>query len=129
MTVPNTKAARHRRIVEVLEDCAATLGAREGAVARELTKHFETVRRGTLGELASALASEDPPRGEIVLLVGPPGEGISGITPEDVDARLRKALETLSVKDATAVVAAETGQPRRQVYARAVEIAAGDRHR
>ena len=63
----------------------------------------------------------------IVLLVAPPGEGVTVMSAEDLDAKLRKALATLSVKDAASVVAAETGQPRRQVYARAVEIMALDR--
>ena len=116
-----------RRLAETLEDLHAVLGARDAAIARELTKHYETVRRGSLGDLAAALAAEDPPRGEIVLLVAPPGEGVAVLSAEDLDAKLRKALATLSVKDAASVVAAETGQPRRQVYARAVEIMASDR--
>ena len=130
-TIPGTLVffESPRRVAEVLVDLHAVLGARDAAIARELTKHYETVRRGTLAELAEALSGEDPPRGEIVLLVGPPKEGVAGITAEDLDGKLRKALETLSVKDATAVVAAETGQPRRQVYARAVEIAAADREK
>ena len=85
------------------------------------------MRRGSLGDLAAALAAEGPPRGEIVLLVAPPQEGVAVMSAEDLDAKLRKALATLSVKDAASVVAAETGQPRRQVYARAVEIMAADR--
>ena len=116
-----------RRLAETLEDLHAVLGARDAAIARELTKHYETVRRGSLGDLAAALAAEGPPRGEIVLLVAPPGEGVTVMSAEDLDAKLRKALATLSVKDAASVVAAETGQPRRQVYARAVEIMAADR--
>ena len=83
----------------------------------------------SLADLAAALAAEGPPRGEIVLLVAPPGEGLTALSAEDLDAKLRKALATLSVKDAASVVAAETGQPRRQVYARAVEIMALDRDR
>jgi 16S rRNA (cytidine1402-2'-O)-methyltransferase len=118
-----------RRLAETLEDLHAVLGARDAAIARELTKHYETVRRGSLGDLAAALAAEGPPRGEIVLLVAPPGEGVTVMSAEDLDAKLRKALSTLSVKDAASVVAAETGQPRRQVYARAVEIMALDRDR
>ena len=114
-----------RRLAETLEDLHAVLGGRDAAIARELTKHFETVRRGTLAELAAALAKEDPPKGEIVLLVGPPQEGAQALSAEDLDARLLKALETHSVKDAAAVVAGETGQPRRQVYARAIELSAG----
>jgi 16S rRNA (cytidine1402-2'-O)-methyltransferase len=113
-----------RRIVEVLEDCAATLGAREGAVARELTKHFETVRRGPLLELARAFATEEVLRGEIVLLVGPPGEADADIGEAALDEKLRTALESNSVKDAAAIVSGETGQPRRRVYARALQLAA-----
>jgi 16S rRNA (cytidine1402-2'-O)-methyltransferase len=111
-----------RRVAETLSDLAAVLGSREAAIARELTKHFETVRRGLLPDLAAILAAEAPPKGEIVLLVGPPGA--QPPVQEDIDARLGKALEGLSVKDAAAVVSAETGQPRRKVYARAIELSA-----
>lgn len=111
-----------RRLAETLADLAAVLGGREAAIARELTKHFETVRRGLLPDLATVIAAEDPPKGEIVLLVGPPG--IQPLVQEELDARLGKALEGLSVKDAAAVVSAETGQPRRRIYARALELVA-----
>jgi len=112
-----------RRVAETLADLVAVLGPnREAALARELTKHFETVRRGSLGDLATALAAEPPPKGEIVLLVGPPGDGANDISQDDLDERIIKALETYSVKDAASVIAAETGQPRRKVYARALEL-------
>ena len=113
-----------RRLAETLEDLAAVLGPRQAAIARALTKHYATGRRGNLAALAAALAIEDPPRGEIVLLVGPPDEHTPVADPQDLDARIGRALATLSVKDAASVVSAETGQPRRQVYARAVELAA-----
>jgi 16S rRNA (cytidine1402-2'-O)-methyltransferase len=113
-----------RRVAECCTDLAAVLGNRPAAMARELTKHFETVRRAPLLDLAAALTEEGPPKGEIVLLVGPPEEGASVAGVDDLDARLHKALGTLSVKDAASVVAGETGQPRRKVYARAVELAA-----
>mgnify|MGYP001765750689 CR=1 FL=1 len=112
-----------RRLAETLADLAAVLGPRDAAIARELTKHFETVRRGSLPDLAAALAAEGPPKGEIVLLVGPPTAGAAEISAEDLDARLRAALASHSVKDAAAIVSGETGQPRRKVYARAVELA------
>jgi len=112
-----------RRLAETLADLAAVLGPREAAIARELTKHFETVRRGSLPDLAAALAAEGPPKGEIVLLVGPPTAGAAEISAEDLDARLIAALASHSVKDAAAIVSGETGQPRRKVYARAVELA------
>jgi 16S rRNA (cytidine1402-2'-O)-methyltransferase len=113
-----------RRVAETLADLAAVLGPREAAMARELTKYYETVRRGLLPDLATALASEAPPKGEIVVVVGPPGSEVPSDSAEELDAKLSKALETLSVKDAAAVVSAATGQPRRKVYARAVELSA-----
>jgi ATP-dependent Lon protease len=66
--------------------------------------------------------------GAVVLLVGPPGAELSPLAPETVDDRIDLALATMSVKDAAAVVAAATGMPRRQIYARAVERASARRH-
>ncbi|MGH6842270.1 MAG: 16S rRNA (cytidine(1402)-2'-O)-methyltransferase [Methylocella sp.] len=112
-----------RRVAATLNDLAAVLGPRDAAIARELTKFFETVRRGVLPDLASVISAEPPPKGEIVVLVGPPGAPVQ----PDLDDRLEKALEALSVKDAAAVVSAETGLPRRVVYARAIELSARQR--
>lgn len=114
-----------RRLVETLADCAAILGKRNAAIARELTKMFESVRRGALDELAATLAEEEPPKGEIVLLVAPPGADAAQTAAADLDAKIEEALTAHSVKDAASVVSAATGQPRRQVYARALELAAG----
>ena len=111
-----------RRVAETLADLAAVLGDRPAVVARELTKRFETARRGPLSLLAAEFAAEPDPKGEIVLLVGPPEAGVVA-SADEVDAQLREALESLSTKDAAAVVSAKTGQPRRDVYARAIEIA------
>jgi len=115
-----------RRIAETLADLAAELGPRAGVVARELTKLYETTRRGPLDRLAAEFAAEAPPKGEIVVLVGPP-EPAAPVAEEEIDKRLAAALETLSVKDAAATVSAETGAPRRRVYARALALAAGRR--
>lgn len=115
------------RVAEALADLYAVLGERDAAMARELTKHFETVRRGSLGELAGVLAQEPAPKGEIVLLVGPPSDDEVQIDGADLDSKIGKALETLSVKEAATVVSAETGQPRRKVYARAIELSARNR--
>src|SRR4029078_12213065 len=113
-----------RRLADMLADLAAALGTRQKAIARELTKHFETVRRGALPELARALANEEPPKGEIVVLVAPPGENeAAGLRDAAIDAKLQDTLRTLSVKDAASVVAAESGQKRRKVYARAGALA------
>jgi 16S rRNA (cytidine1402-2'-O)-methyltransferase len=109
------------RLAETLADLHAAFGSRASAVARELTKRFEEVRRGTLADLAGHYAVHDA-RGEITVLVGPPEEA----DPEDLDGRLRAALASQSVKDAAALVAAATGLPRRLVYARALELAKPD---
>ena len=114
------------RLAESLVDLADVLGDRVGAVARELTKKFETVRRGTLAELALHYTAEEKPRGEIVILVGPGVSGAGILSDETIDARLRAELETHSPRDASALVAAELGLPRRKVYARAL-VLGGDR--
>lgn len=109
------------RLAASLADLAAGLGDRPAAVARELTKRFEEVRRASLPELAAALASEPAPKGEIALVVGPPREE-EALPGSDLDAALTAALARVSVKDAVAEVAASTGVPRREVYARALEL-------
>lgn len=115
-----------RRLAEMLSDAAAVLGARPGAVARELTKFYETVRRGTLPELAAHYESEEEARGEIVVIIGPPGAADLVTSDEAIDERLRAAMAKVSLKEAVAQVAAETGQPRRKVYARALELTRDD---
>lgn len=111
-----------RRVAEMLHDAAAILGPREAAVARELTKMYEQVRRGTLPELAAHYASEGAPRGEIVVLIGPPGVAASVASGDLIDDQLRARIGEMSLKEAVAQVSAETGQPRRKVYARALEL-------
>ena len=107
------------RLAETLADLATELGARPAAVARELTKLHEDIRRGALDALAAEYAVNDAPRGEIVIVVGPP-EARPAISEDALDNDLVVALRTLSVKDAAAAVAAKHGLPRRQLYARAL---------
>jgi 16S rRNA (cytidine1402-2'-O)-methyltransferase len=107
------------RLAETLADMAEAFGARQAAVARELTKHFEEVRRAPLSELATHYAA-NAARGEVTIVVGPPEQD----DPEELDARLREALATSSVKDAAALVATATGLPRKLVYARALALKA-----
>jgi len=112
------------RLAEALAALAEGLGAdRPAAVARELTKHFEEVRRGTLGELAAHYATQAA-RGEIVVVVGPaPAERSSD---EELEGRLQDALAAgMSVRDAAAAVAEATGLPRKQVYAKALDLTRG----
>ncbi|MGL4240263.1 MAG: 16S rRNA (cytidine(1402)-2'-O)-methyltransferase [Beijerinckiaceae bacterium] len=110
------------RVEEALSDMLAVLGDRPAAAARELTKLHETVARGTLSSLLE-LVRTTPPRGEYVLMVGA-GEGPASLTDEEIDARLLAAMADMSVKDAAAVVAAETGLPKREAYARALRLQA-----
>ena len=112
---------RAQRLIDSLRDLHAVLGDRKAAVARELTKLFEEVRRDRLSALITHYEQAGAPKGEIVLVVGPPEE--EEVAGEDVDTLLRRALESMSVKDAAATVAAATGTPKRRVYARALEIA------
>jgi 16S rRNA (cytidine1402-2'-O)-methyltransferase len=111
------------RLAACLADLAAVLGPRRAAVARELTKRFEEVRRGTLDRLAAEYAAEPAPKGEIVIVVGPPE---ADAPDDDAEARLDAALETAltehSLREAVALVAAQTGLPRRVVYARALTL-------
>lgn len=113
------------RIAECLVDLAAVYGDRPAAVARELTKKFETIRRGTLPELAARYASEGPPKGEIVLVVGPPAAEAT-LGDEAIDAALHAALATHSQRDAVQLVSGELGLPRKRVYARAIRLAEGE---
>ncbi|MCX7323681.1 MAG: 16S rRNA (cytidine(1402)-2'-O)-methyltransferase [Hyphomicrobiales bacterium] len=114
-----------RRLAEMLADAAAMLGARPAAVARELTKLHETVRRGTLPDLARLYAEGEMARGEIVVLIGA-SDGLPAAGSGDlVDAKLKAALATLSLKEAVAQVSADTGLPRRRIYARALELTRG----
>lgn len=109
------------RLAATLADMAAVLGPREAAVTRELTKLFEEVRHGTLPELAEHYAAAGAPKGEIVIVVAPPKPAEAAAT--DLDAALRRALADMSLRDAAAAVAAATGRPRREVYARALQLA------
>lgn len=111
-----------RRLAEMLADAAAVLGARSGAVARELTKFYENVRRGALPELAAHYAEAEEARGEIVVVIGPPDASAAAAQGETLDEALRAALAKVSLKEAVAQVAAISGQPRRVVYARALEL-------
>lgn len=113
-----------QRLADSLAAMAAALGPREAVLARELTKLFEELRRGSLTELAAQYAAHEPPKGEVVIVVGPPaGDAASQAVP-DIDLQLRRALTTMSVRDAVDAVAGATGRQRREIYARALAIAA-----
>jgi 16S rRNA (cytidine1402-2'-O)-methyltransferase len=110
------------RLAAALADMADVLGARPAAVARELTKMFEEVRRGTLAELAAHYDAAGPPKGEIVVVVAPPLEA-APTAAATVDEMLAEALHTMSLRDAAEAVAAATGRPKREIYAKALTLA------
>jgi 16S rRNA (cytidine1402-2'-O)-methyltransferase len=107
------------RLGDSLAAVHEVLPGREVAVARELTKKFEECRTGTPSELAAHYA-EHPPKGEIVLLIGPPLR--AAIDAVDADALLRGELESAKPSQAAARVAKLTGLDRKALYARALEL-------
>lgn len=112
--------APHRLAVSLV-DLADLLGPRPAAIARELTKLFEEVRRAPLHELADHYANHPEVKGEIAIVIGPPGEGMAPAAGK-LDEALIAAMEGASLKDAAAEVAARYGLRRREVYARALEL-------
>ncbi|MGB0508251.1 MAG: 16S rRNA (cytidine(1402)-2'-O)-methyltransferase [Pikeienuella sp.] len=109
-----------RRLAAMLEDMAAILGDRPAAVCRELTKLHEEVRRDSLSALATHYHDAGPPKGEIVIVIGPPLPTTT--TTADIDAALTTALQDMRVKDAAKTVADALGLPRKEVYARALTL-------
>lgn len=110
-----------QRVGETLADMAEILGPRPAALAREITKLYEETVRETLPELARRYA-ETPPRGEIVLVVGPPLAD-AATDAADLDALLREGLRSLSVRDAADAAAKAAGVSKRDAYRRALALA------
>jgi 16S rRNA (cytidine1402-2'-O)-methyltransferase len=102
-----------QRTADTLADMAAVLGAREGAVARELTKMHEEVARGMLGALAGEFAGREV-KGEIVILVGPPHT--EAASDDAIRAKLTTALENMTLRDAAKAVSEALGVPKARVY-------------
>jgi len=104
------------RIEDYLSELAEAWGDRPASLARELTKMFEEVRRGSLSELLGGVRS-DPPKGEIVLLVGGASGELAAVAPEELALRARALMdEGVDRKEAISRVARETGVKRRQVF-------------
>jgi 16S rRNA (cytidine1402-2'-O)-methyltransferase len=112
-----------QRIEATLADLAEILGTRDAAIMREMTKLHEDVHRGTLAELAEAFAGKDAPKGEIVIVVGPPAVA-PGLSDASLDAMILDALAHQSLRDTATMLAEATGRPRRVVYARALALSA-----
>jgi 16S rRNA (cytidine1402-2'-O)-methyltransferase len=111
------------RLAECLDDIGAVLGGRDAAVARELTKLHEEVRRGSAAELAQ-WARETAPKGEMAILIGPP------LAREVSDAAIRERLEALlidmSLRDAAKAVAEELDVPKSRAYNLGLALKRGD---
>lgn len=112
------------RLCAALADLREILGEREICVCRELTKTFEEAQRGSATDILAHYEAH-PARGEIVLLVEGAGEAAPA-GEEALDAVLLTLLKTHKLKEAAALAAEQTGLPRKEVYARALALKAGD---
>jgi 16S rRNA (cytidine1402-2'-O)-methyltransferase len=110
-----------KRLAKSLKDMVSAFGgARVATVCRELTKKFEETRSSTLQELSDYYSQADTPKGEIVIVVGPPVK--TKVTQEEIDQALLKALKEFRVKDAARYVSEKMGISRNQAYERALEL-------
>ena len=110
------------RIADALGDLSAALGDREAAICREMTKLHEEILRGRIADL-SRDAGDLETRGEYVVVIGPPAKADAAMSDAELDEALSAALSIRSVKDAVAEIAAISGRGKREVYARALELA------
>ncbi|EQB10626.1 16S rRNA (cytidine(1402)-2'-O)-methyltransferase [Sphingobium lactosutens] len=108
------------RLSDSLSAMAVHLGDRDAAVSREISKAFEETATGTLTALSQRYA-DTPPKGEIVVIVGPPGEAPPA-SAEDADAALLEAMTRLPVSKAAGEVAKKLGLDRRTLYDRAMDL-------
>ena len=112
------------RLGESLAALAHGLGPRDAAVSREISKLHEETITGPLSELAHRYENA-PPKGEIVIVVGPPPERADA-SDEELDAALHDALARMSPSRAAAEVATNLGVPKKRAYSRALELGASD---
>ena len=113
-----------QRLAASLADLAAELGPRPAAIARELTKRFESLTRAPLDQLARDMAEASPPKGEITLVIAPPAPtDVSAAI--DSDALLRRHLADNSLRDAVRLAAEESGLPRQALYRQALALTRG----
>ena len=110
------------RVQDTLRDLADIMGLRDAAICREMTKMHEEITRAPIADLARS-ADRLETRGEFVLVIGPPAAGSQTMTDDALDEVLRCSLQRDSVKDAVAHALELSGRPRREIYARALELA------
>jgi len=109
------------RVQDTLSDLAAIMGERDVAICREMTKLHEDIKRGPVSQLARSAGTLET-RGEFVLVIGPPAAATI-MAADQLDELLLTSLERDSVKDAVAHAVELSGRPRREIYARALELA------
>jgi len=110
------------RLAACLADAAEILGDRAAAIVREATKLHEEVRRGRLNGLVRDLAEAPPPKGEIVVVIGPPEAEAAAMTDEEIEAALLRELEASGPGQAASRLAGMTGLSRRELYRRALAL-------
>lgn len=108
------------RLLDSLQDMRVTLGNRDAAVMRELTKMYEEARRGTLSDLIVHYTEKGAPKGEIVVVLGHAVAEV--ISTESIEKQLKRALENMSVRDAAEMVAQATGKPKKTIYTLALKL-------
>jgi 16S rRNA (cytidine1402-2'-O)-methyltransferase len=110
-----------RRLDESLAALQAGLSDRKAVIVRELTKLYEECKRGKLSELQEYIKEHGAPKGEVVLVISPPQpeEAAQG---QNIEAQLALLLKSHSVKEAAAIIAEQTGRPRKEIYALALKI-------
>lgn len=112
-----------RRLPAALKDMAAALPGREVVVAREITKRFEEFIRGDIQTVCDHYQRAGPPKGEVVVLLGPPPAEVAEAA--DLDAAILAIVDDVGVKHTAAAIAALTGRPRKEVYNRALALTKG----
>src|ERR1700744_491865 len=112
------------RVQDTLHDLADIMGGRDAALCREMTKLHEEIQRGPLTELARSAGTLET-RGEFVLVIGPEAADARAMAADELDDLLRSRLRQDSVKDTVAHAVEISGRPRREIYARALELAKG----
>src|SRR6202045_467621 len=110
------------RVQDTLHDLADIMGGRDAALCREMTKLHEEIKRGPIAELARSADTLET-RGEFVLVIGPSAAGGRTMAADELDDLLRSQLKRDSVKDTVAHAVEVSGRPRREIYARALELA------
>lgn len=111
------------RLCDTLQDILAVLGNREMAVVREITKKFEETRNGTVQSLLDYYsAPEHEPRGEMVLVIGKADDDAEKPSADDMDKLIVQTLKTHSVRDTVDIVVGLTGEKKKTVYRRVLEL-------